>query len=181
MKVEPTALPEVLLITPQFFEDARGFFMETWNAAKFADAGIEAKFVQDNHSSSARGILRGLHYQLKRPQGKLVRVTAGRVFDVAVDLRRGSPRFGQWSGVELSADNRQMLWIPPGFAHGFLALEDATTFLYKCTDFYSPADERCVRWDDPGLAIDWPVAGLVPTLSPKDARGAAWNDAETYP
>lgn len=181
MKVEPTALPEVLLITPQVFEDARGFFMETWNARGFAAAGIAAEFVQDNQSRSSRGALRGLHYQLTRPQGKLVRVAAGRVYDVAVDLRRSSPDFGRWVGIELSADNRQMLWVPPGFGHGFLTLEDRTDFLYKCTDFYAPGDERCLAWNDPELAIDWPLGDMTPTVSAKDAQGAAWSEAETYP
>lgn len=181
MKVEPTALPEVLLITPQVFEDARGFFMETWNARGFAAAGIAAEFVQDNQSRSSRGALRGLHYQLTRPQGKLVRVAAGRVYDVAVDLRRSSPDFGRWVGIELSADNRQMLWVPPGFGHGFLTLEDRTDFLYKCTDFYAPGDERCLAWNDPELAIDWPLGDMTPTVSAKDAQGAAWSAAETYP
>lgn len=181
MKIEPTALAEVLLITPQVFEDARGFFMETWNAGAFAEAGIDAAFVQDNQSRSSPGALRGLHYQLTRPQGKLVRVTAGRVFDVAVDIRRSSPDFGRWVGAELSAENRRMLWVPPGFAHGFLTLEDGTDFLYKCTDFYAPIDERCIAWNDPHLAIDWPLDGMEPIVSAKDATGAAWAAAETYP
>jgi dTDP-4-dehydrorhamnose 3,5-epimerase len=181
MKVEPTALPEVLLITPDVFEDARGFFMETWNAQAFAAAGIAANFVQDNQSRSSRGALRGLHYQLTRPQGKLVRVAAGRVYDIAVDLRRSSPDFGRWVGIELSADNRQMLWVPPGFGHGFLTLEDRTDFLYKCTDFYAPGDERCLAWNDAELSIDWPLDGLRPIVSAKDAQGASLSAAEFYP
>ncbi len=181
MKIEPTALAEVLLITPQVFEDARGFFMETWNAGAFAEAGIDAAFVQDNHSRSSLGALRGLHYQLTLPQGKLVRVTAGRVFDVAVDIRRSSPDFGRWVGAELSAENRRMLWVPPGFAHGFLTLEDDTDFLYKCTNFYAPRDERCIAWNDPDLAIAWPLEGMEPIVSAKDATGAAWATSETYP
>jgi len=181
MKVTPTSLPEVLLIEPKVFEDPRGFFMESWNAQRFAEAGIDATFVQDNHSRSAKGILRGLHYQLSKPQGKLVRVTAGRVYDVAVDVRRSSATFGQWVGVELSADNKRLLWVPPGFAHGFLTLEDGTDFIYKCTEFYVPTDERCIRWDDPELAIDWPLAGAAPLVSAKDAQGVDWAKAETNP
>ncbi len=181
MKVEPTALPEVLLITPDVFDDARGFFLETWNARTFAEAGIDTDFVQDNHSQSSRGALRGLHYQLLRPQGKLVRVAAGRVFDVAVDIRRASPNFGRWVGIELSAENRKTLWVPPGFAHGFLTLEDRTDFLYKCTDFYAPGDERCIAWNDPELAVAWPLDGITPIFSAKDAQGAAWAEAEFYP
>lgn len=179
MKLIPTAIPEVLIVEPSVFGDARGFFMETWNAARFAEAGLTMDFVQDNHSRSVAGALRGMHYQLSKPQGKLVRVTAGRVFDVAVDLRRSAATFGQWVGVELSAENKRMLWIPPGFAHGFLTLEDGTDFLYKCTDFYAPADERCLRWDDPAIGIAWPLAG-PPTLSDKDCAGADLADAEVY-
>src|SRR5690606_21549187 len=169
MKFTPTRLPEVVLIEPRVFEDARGSFMESWEARKFSAAGIEARFVQDNHSVSRRWVLRGLHYQLRRPQGKLVRVTHGEAFDVAVDLRRGSPTFGQWVGEHLSADNRRMLWIPPRFAHGFLALGERVEFLYKCTDFYHPGSERTLRWNDPQLAIAWPLPpGVEPILSDKD-------------
>jgi dTDP-4-dehydrorhamnose 3,5-epimerase len=181
VKFIPTGLPEVLVVEPRVFGDERGFFLESWNEAAFAEAGINARFVQDNHSRSGRGVLRGIHYQLARPQGKLVRVTAGRVFDVAVDLRRSSPRFGRWAGVELSAENRRMLWVPPGFGHGFLTLEDGTDFLYKCTDFYAPQDERCIAWDDDDIAIEWPSEGLEPTLSQKDRHGLSLAEAEHYP
>ena len=181
MKVEPTCIPDVLIIEPQVFGDQRGFFMETWNAQSLGHLGIDVTFVQDNQSRSNRGALRGIHYQLPRPQGKMVRVAAGRVFDVAVDLRRSSETFGKWVGVELSAENKRMLWVPPGFGHGFLALEDGTDFLYKCTDYYSPEDERCVRWDDPEVGIDWPIDGVTPILSVKDLVGARFASAETYP
>ncbi|MBA4306404.1 MAG: dTDP-4-dehydrorhamnose 3,5-epimerase [Sphingopyxis sp.] len=164
-------IPGPLIIEPKAFGDDRGFFLESWNQAVFADAGLDLTFVQDNHSRSSRGVLRGLHYQDPNPQGKLVRVANGRVFDVAVDIRRSSKTFGRWIGVELSAANQRMLWVPPGFAHGFLTLEDQTDFLYKCTDFYQPAAEHCVRWDDPELAIDWPLEGLTPELSAKDQAG----------
>lgn len=181
MKVVATALPEVKLIEPRVFADARGWFCETWNEAAFAAAGIAARFVQDNHSRSAKGVLRGLHYQLRRPQGKLVRVIAGAVFDVAVDLRRGSPDFGRWVAVELSAADHRMLWIPPGFAHGFLALRDDTQIVYKCTDFYVPEDERVLAWNDATLAIDWPVerVGAV-TLSERDRAATPFARAETF-
>lgn len=181
MKVTPTALPQVLLIEPRVFGDDRWFFYESWNAAAFADAGLDLTFVQDNHSRSARGVLRGLHYQLRQPQGKLVRVTAGCAFDVAVDLRRSSPHFGKWIGAELSAANKHMLWVPPGFAHGFVAIEDGTEFQYKCTAFYDPADEHCLRWDDPALDIAWPLGGLEPQLSAKDLAGMKLAEAECYP
>lgn len=164
-------IPGPLIIEPKAFGDDRGFFLESWNQAVFADAGLDLTFVQDNHSRSSRGVLRGLHYQDPNPQGKLVRVANGRVFDVAVDIRRSSKTFGRWIGVELSAANQRMLWVPPGFAHGFLTLEDQTDFLYKCTDFYQPTAEHCVRWDDPELAIDWPLEGLTPELSAKDQAG----------
>ena len=180
MKVTATALPEVKLIEPRVFGDDRGFFYESWNARAFADAVLELDFVQDNHSRSARGVLRGLHYQVNRPQGKLVRVTSGAVFDVAVDLRRSSPRFGRWVGVELSAQNKHMLWIPPGFAHGFLSLQDGTEFLYKCTDLYSPEDDRSLLWSDPAIGIDWPLDGLSPSLSPKDQSAPALAQADSY-
>lgn len=162
------------------FGDERGFFLESWNARTFADAGLDLTFVQDNQSRSARGVLRGLHYQLAKPQGKLVRVVAGRVFDVAVDLRRKSPTFGQSFGLELSAANRRMLWVPPGFAHGFLALEDGTDFIYKCTDFYAPEEERSLLWSDPALAIPWPLDGLSPIVSSKDIAAPGLAQAEVY-
>ena len=182
MKVTPTALPEVLLIEPRVFGDERGFFLESFNSARFAEAtGVTGNFVQDNHSRSARGVLRGLHYQIQQPQGKLVRVTAGAVFDVAVDLRRASPRFGQWVGVELSADNFKQLWVPPGFGHGFLVLSESADFMYKTTDYYAPAHERCVRWDDPAVGIAWPDAGVAPVLSAKDRDGPLLRDAEVFP
>jgi dTDP-4-dehydrorhamnose 3,5-epimerase len=180
VKVTATALPEVKLIEPRVFGDDRGFFYESWNARAFADAGLDLDFVQDNHSRSARGVLRGLHYQVNRPQGKLVRVTSGAVFDVAVDLRRSSPRFGRWVGVELSAENKHMLWIPPGFAHGFLALRDGTEFLYKCTDLYSPEDERSLLWSDPAIGIDWPLDGIVPALVAKDEAARPLAQADSY-
>lgn len=180
MQVMPTAIPDVKVIEPKVFGDERGFFMESWNARAFADAGINAAFVQDNHSRSAKGVLRGLHYQIGAAQAKLVRIVAGSVFDVAVDLRRSSPTFGQWVGEILSADNKRMLWVPQGFAHGFLSLEDGTELLYKCTDFYSPDAEHCLAWDDPTVGIDWPLDGLVPLVSTKDAVGKAFADAETF-
>jgi dTDP-4-dehydrorhamnose 3,5-epimerase len=180
IKVSATALPEVKLIEPKVFGDTRGFFYESWNARDFAAAGIDAGFVQDNHSRSGKGVLRGLHYQLKLPQGKLVRVIEGRVFDVAVDIRRGSPNFGKWAGVELSAENRRMLWVPGGFAHGFLVLSDSCEFVYKATDYYAPEFERAILWNDPALAIDWPVAA-APILSTKDASAPCLQDAELDP
>ncbi|MBA3896755.1 MAG: dTDP-4-dehydrorhamnose 3,5-epimerase [Sphingomonadaceae bacterium] len=178
MRVTPAAIADVMLIEPTVHGDDRGFFMETWNTRDYAQAGINAAFVQDNHSKSARGVLRGLHYQVERPQGKLVRVVAGAVFDVAIDLRRSSPTFGRWVGYELSAANKRQLWLPAGFAHGFVTLANDTEFLYKCTDFYAPEQERCIRWDDPALAIDWPVAS--PSLSMKDAAGTTLADAEGF-
>jgi len=181
VKIAATALPEVLIVEPRVFGDDRGFFYESWNARSFADAGLKADFVQDNHSRSARGVLRGLHYQVSQAQGKLVRVVAGAAFDVAVDLRRSSPRFGQWVGVELSAANKRMLWVPPGFAHGFLALQDGTELLYKCTDFYAPEHERALLWSDPAIGVDWPIEGIEPSLSGKDAAGVPLVEAETYP
>lgn len=175
MKVTPTALPEVLLIEPAVHGDERGFFMESFNQRAFdAAVGAHVEFVQDNHSRSARGVLRGLHYQLPpHAQGKLVRVVRGGVFDVAVDLRRSSPRFGRWSGVELSEQNHRQLWIPPGFAHGFLVLSHSADFLYKTTDYYAPQSEASVRWDDPALGILWPDAGVAPILSGRDAAAPA--------
>jgi dTDP-4-dehydrorhamnose 3,5-epimerase len=181
MKVIPTSIPDVLIFEPQVFEDARGFFLESWNARKFCDAvGPHISFVQDNHSHSRRGVLRGLHYQIKRPQGKLVRVVAGRVFDAAVDLRKSSPTFGRWTGVELSADNHRQLWIPAGFAHGFLVLSDSADFLYKTTDYYAPEHERTVAWNDPAIGIDWPT-DVEPTLSAKDLGGVPLRVAEVFP
>jgi dTDP-4-dehydrorhamnose 3,5-epimerase len=181
MEFEPTRLPEVVLIRPRAFKDDRGWFMETWQERKFAAAGIEARFVQDNHSHSVRHALRGLHYQIRQPQGKLVRVVQGAVYDVAVDLRRNSARFGQWVGAELTADNHHMLWVPPGFAHGYLTLSETVDFLYKCTDFYASTHERAVRWDDPTIGISWPLPpGIAPQLSPKDAVAPLLGDTETY-
>lgn len=182
MQFEATRLPEVVLIKPRVFSDDRGWFMETWQEQKFLSAGIDARFVQANHSHSTRHALRGLHYQIKQPQGKLVRVVQGIAYDVAVDLRRRSPRFGQWVGVELSADNRHVLWVPPGFAHGYLALSDSVDFLYQCTDFYAPTHERTIRWDDPALGVHWPLpSGVMPRLSPKDADAPLLRDAEIDP
>jgi dTDP-4-dehydrorhamnose 3,5-epimerase len=180
VKVERTAIPEVLVLEPKVFGDARGFFLEPYNRRTFREAtGLDLEFVQDNHSRSRRGVLRGLHYQVRQPQGKLVRVLAGRIFDVAADLRRSAATFGKWVGMELDAGSMRMLWVPPGFAHGFLVLSDAADILYKTTDYYAPQHERTLRWDDPQLAIGWPLAG-EPILSDKDRRGAALADAETY-
>lgn len=180
MKLIPTDVPGPLIIEPAVFGDARGFFLESWNAEEFAQAGLGLPFVQDNHSRSARGVLRGLHFQNPNPQGKLVRVTAGRVWDVAVDVRRSSPHFGKWTGVELSAANKRMFWVPPGFAHGFVSLEDGTDFLYKCTALYSPSDEASIRWDDPAIGIAWPLEGIEPHLSAKDKAAKPLADSETY-
>ncbi len=180
MNIIETKLPGVLIIEPRVFGDARGFFMETWNAAGFAGAGLDLAFVQDNHSRSQKGVLRGLHFQNPGPQGKLVRVTNGAVFDVAVDLRASSPTFGQWVGVELSAANKRMFWVPEGFAHGFLTLEDDTDFLYKCTAPYAPQSEFTLAWDDPAVGIEWPVVGLDPIISEKDARGLALADVPVF-
>jgi dTDP-4-dehydrorhamnose 3,5-epimerase len=175
-----TALPGVLIIEPKVFGDSRGFFMETWNAPTFAEAGLDLAFVQDNHSRSQKGVLRGLHFQNPGPQGKLVRVTNGAVFDVAIDLRAASPTFGQWVGVELSAANKRMFWVPEGFAHGFLTLEDDTDFLYKCTAPYAPANEFTLAWDDPAVGIEWPVTGQDPIISDKDTRGLALADVPVF-
>lgn len=180
MNIIETALPGVLIIEPRVFGDSRGFFMETWNAGAFAAAELDLTFVQDNHSRSQKGVLRGLHFQNPGPQGKLVRVTNGAVFDVAVDLRASSPTFGQWVGVELSAENKRMFWVPEGFAHGFLTLEDDTDFLYKCTAPYAPANEFTLAWNDPAVGIEWPVAGLDPIISEKDARGLALADVPVF-
>lgn len=180
MQIIATSIPDVLLIEPQVFGDERGFFYESYNHKLLKDvAGISDSFVQDNHSRSAKGVLRGLHYQLKQPQGKLVRVVLGEVFDVAVDIRRNSATFGKWVGVHLSGDNKKMLWVPKGFAHGFVVLSDFAEFLYKTTDFYHPASERCIRWDDPQLNISWPIQ-MPPSLSRKDLQGVSFKDAEVF-
>jgi len=180
MKVTPTALPEVLLLQPRVFGDERGFFMESWNAQTFREAtGLDVTFVQDNHSYSTRNVLRGIHYQVVRPQGKLVRVVNGAVFDVAVDLRRSSPTFGRWVGAELSAQNRLQMWIPAGFGHGFMVLSDSADFLYKSTDYWIGQYDRTLRWDDPAIGIDWPLQG-EPVLAAKDARAPLLEAAETF-
>lgn len=182
MKATPTAIPEVLILEPKVFGDARGFFFESFNQKAFNEAtGLDLDFVQDNHSRSAKGVLRGLHYQLPpHAQGKLVRVVRGAVFDVAVDIRKGSPTFGQWVGVELSEDNHRQLWIPPGFAHGFLTLSDSADFLYKTTDYYAPSHERCIAWNDPGIGITWPGVGMAPQLSAKDQTGLSLSEIEVF-
>lgn len=181
MKFTTAKIPDVIIIEPQVFGDSRGFFMETWHSRKFSEAGIHAEFVQDNHSKSGQGVLRGLHYQIRQPQGKLIRVVSGEVFDVAVDLRRSSPHFGCWVGEYLSAENQRMLWIPPGFAHGFYVISESAEFVYKCTDYYSCEHERCLKWNDPEVAIDWPlVDGRPPLLSVKDMAGMMLNNADTY-
>ncbi|HMO68491.1 MAG TPA: dTDP-4-dehydrorhamnose 3,5-epimerase [Novosphingobium sp.] len=180
MNIIECRIPGPLIIEPRVFGDDRGFFMETWNATAFAEAGLDLTFVQDNHSRSAKGVLRGLHFQNPGPQGKLVRVTAGRVWDVAVDLRRSSPHFGQWVGVELSAANRRMFWVPEGFAHGFVTLEDGTDFLYKCTAPYAPQHEHSLAWDDPAVGIDWPIEGIDVQLSAKDRAGLALADVPAF-
>ncbi|AKX54003.1 dTDP-4-dehydrorhamnose 3,5-epimerase [Thiopseudomonas alkaliphila] len=181
MKIIETKIPAVKLIEPKVFGDERGFFMETWNAKSFQDAGISATFLQDNHSRSVKNTLRGLHYQIKQPQGKLVRVTRGEVFDVAVDLRSNSPTFGQWVGEYLSEDNNRMLWVPPGFAHGFLVISDTADFQYKCTDTYAPQYERSIHWADKDLDICWPlVKGVPPLTSHKDEQGISFASADYY-
>ena len=178
--VTPTALPEVLILEPKVFGDERGFFFESFNAKNFEQAtGLKRDFVQDNHSKSTQGVLRGLHYQLQQPQGKLVRVTQGEVFDVAVDIRKSSPRFGQWVGVSLSAENKKQLWIPEGFAHGFLVVSETAEFLYKTTDHYAPPHERCITWNDPQLGIQWPLKA-APSLSGKDQAGLSLSNAEVF-
>jgi len=180
MTITALAIPEVKLIEPQVFGDARGFFYESFNHARFeAAVGRSLSFAQDNHSRSAHNVLRGLHYQVQQPQGKLVRVVHGAVFDVAVDIRRSSPTFGQWVGEVLSAENRRQLWVPEGFAHGFLVLSEAAEFLYKTTDYYAPAFERCIAWNDPALAIQWPLT-TPPSLSAKDAQGVTLAEAEVF-
>lgn len=178
--VTPTAIPEVLVLEPKVFGDARGFFYESFNARDFAQVtGLDVNFVQDNHSMSAKGVLRGLHYQIRHPQGKLVRVVQGEVFDVAVDLRKSAPTFGQWVGVHLSADNHRQLWVPPGFAHGFVVLSDGAEFLYKTTDYWYPAHERSLLWNDPDVGIQWPLDG-EPLLAAKDAAGQLMAAAECF-
>jgi dTDP-4-dehydrorhamnose 3,5-epimerase len=180
MNVIRTAIPDVVAIEPKVFGDARGFFLESWNARAFAIAGIRANFVQDNHARSTKNVLRGLHYQIHQPQGKLVRTVVGEVFDVAVDLRRSSPTFGRWVGERLSSENKRMVWVPPGFAHGYLVLSDVAEVLYKATDYYAPEHERSIVWNDPDLGIAWPLAG-PPVLSAKDVAGVRLRDAEAYP
>lgn len=178
--VTATAIPEVLILEPKVFGDARGFFMESFNAKAFGEAsGLDVNFVQDNHSRSAHGVLRGLHYQLEQPQGKLVRVTQGAVFDVAVDIRRSSPTFGRWVGVELSSDNHRQLWVPAGFAHGFVVISDSADFLYKTTDYYAPHAERSIAWNDPEIGIAWPT-GIEPKLSAKDQVASTLAKAEVF-
>jgi dTDP-4-dehydrorhamnose 3,5-epimerase len=182
MNVIESAIPDVKILRPRVFGDTRGFFVETWNRRTFAEVGLDVDFVQDNQSRSSKGALRGLHYQIRQPQGKLVRVARGEVFDVAVDLRRSSPTFGHWVGATLSGRNHDMLWVPPGFAHGFIVLSETADFQYKCTDFYAPAHERAIRWDDPDLRIDWPLPdGVEPVLSGKDRSASSFRDADTFP
>jgi dTDP-4-dehydrorhamnose 3,5-epimerase len=182
MQITPTAIPEVVLIEPKVFRDDRGFFLETFQTNKYRDAGITLPIVQDNHSGSRQGVLRGLHYQIHKPQGKLVSVVAGEVFDVAVDLRRSSPTFGRWVGVTLSAENHHQIWVPPGFAHGYYAVSDWAEVLYKVTDFYDPASERTLIWNDPDIAVRWPLRdGRQPVLSPKDVQGLPLSKAESFP
>jgi len=182
MKVLPTAIPDLLVLEPKVFGDARGFFMESFNARVFAElTGQQHEFVQDNHSRSQRGVLRGLHYQVQHAQGKLVRVASGRVFDVAVDMRRSSPSFGQWAGVELSGENHRQFWVPAGFAHGFVVLSESADFLYKTTDYYSPEHERCLLWNDPSVGVVWPIEDLPILLSAKDQAGLSFHVCETYP
>lgn len=181
MNVIETSLPGVLILEPRVFGDERGFFYESYNQKTLASvADINLPFVQDNHSRSARNVLRGLHYQIRQPQGKLVRVTAGEVYDVAVDIRKSSPHFGKWVGIRMSAENKRMVWVPPGFAHGFQVMSDYAEFLYKTTDYYAPEFERCIAWNDPALGIDWPLDG-EPQLSAKDRMGALLNVAEVFP
>ena len=181
MRVTPTAIPDVLVIEPKVFGDERGFFFESFNQHAFQEAsGLDLSFVQDNHSKSVRNVLRGLHYQIRQPQGKLVRVVQGEVFDVAVDIRKGSPTFGKWVGEMLSASNKKQMWVPPGFAHGFYVSSETAEFLYKTTDYYAPEHERCIAWDDPVLAIAWPLGGETPSLSAKDAKGTAFPEVELF-
>lgn len=181
MKLVETAIPGPVIVEPRVFGDERGFFMETWNEQALKGTELDQNWVQDNHSRSQKGVLRGLHFQNPGPQGKLVRVTRGAVFDVAVDLRRSSEHFGKWVGVELSTDNKRMFWVPKGFAHGFLTLEDDTDFLYKCTAPYAPQSEHTLAWDDPAVGIEWPVADLAPIISAKDADGVSLADVPAFP
>lgn len=181
MKYTRLAIPDIILMEPSVFGDHRGFFMETFRQDEFQTNAAQADFVQENHSKSSQGILRGLHYQIKQPQGKLVRVIQGEVFDVAVDIRKSSPFFGKWIGMTLSAENKKILWVPPGFAHGFYVLSPQAEFTYRCTDYYAPEHERCIRWNDPSLNIDWPVIQeLSPILSQKDENGLLFKDAEVF-
>lgn len=180
MKITSTGIPDVLVIEPKVFGDTRGFFFESFNQKDFNEAtGLNQTFVQDNHSRSAKGVLRGLHYQLQQPQGKLVRVVHGAVFDVAVDIRKSSPTFGRWAGIELTEDNHKQLWVPAGFAHGFVVLSESADFLYKTTNYYAPAEERCIAWNDGAIGIQWP-SGLVPQLSAKDQAGLSLTEAEVF-
>ena len=180
MKVTPTAIPDLLIIEPKVFGDARGFFYESFNQQAFDEAtGLDVNFVQDNHSRSGKGVLRGLHYQVRQPQGKLVRVVRGAVFDVAVDIRKGSPTFGKWEGIELTAENNKQFWVPAGFAHGFVVLSDSADFLYKTTDYYAPEFERCLSWNDDELAITWP-SEITPILSAKDQAGTCLRNSEVF-
>lgn len=182
MKVTPTELPEVMLLEPKVFGDDRGYFVETWNERRFAELGLEWRFVQENESRSGAGVLRGLHYQVKQPQGKLVRVVSGEIYDVAVDLRRSSPRFGKWTAARLSGDNHHALWVPPGFAHGFYVPRGFATVVYLCTDFYAPEHERTLLWSDPAIGVEWPLdAAQSPTVSAKDQVGKRLADAEVFP
>jgi len=182
MKVITQAIPDVMIFEPRVFGDARGFFFESFNKKVFQEAtGIQREFVQDNHSRSAKGVLRGLHYQIQQAQGKLVRVSEGAVFDVAVDLRQSSPTFGQWVGAVLSAENKRQMWVPEGFAHGFLVLSDHAEFLYKTTDYYAPQHERCLRWDDPTIAVEWPLQNVTPVMSEKDLKGESLSNSEVFP
>jgi len=181
MQVIPTTIPDLLILEPKLHGDHRGYFMETWRQSNFAKHGLPTNFVQDNQSKSQQGTLRGLHYQLAQPQGKLVRVISGEVFDVAVDLRKSSATFGQWDGVKLSSDNRRQLWVPPGFAHGFYVLSDSAEVVYKCTEYYAPEDERGLLWNDPELDIEWPLLAPEPILSDKDRAARLLEDAELYP
>lgn len=181
MKYTPLGIPDIVLIEPQVFGDDRGFFMETWREDEFRTSVADFSFVQDNHSKSSQGILRGLHYQIKQPQGKLVRVLSGKVFDVAVDIRKNSPTFGKWTGATLSSANKAMLWVPPGFAHGFYVISKEAEFVYKCTDYYAPEHEQSIKWNDPVLAIDWPlIPGTQPLLSSKDEASVSFKSAEVY-
>ncbi|WP_010336379.1 dTDP-4-dehydrorhamnose 3,5-epimerase [Sphingobium yanoikuyae] len=180
MELIPTEIEGLLIVEPRVFGDERGFFLESWNRRTFSQLGLDLDFVQDNHSRSARGVLRGLHYQQPNPQGKLVRVVAGRAWDVAVDLRAGSSTYGRWVGVELSAENKRMFWVPPGFAHGFVSLEDGTDFLYKCTASYDPANEHSLMWNDSTVSIEWPLEGIEPRLSAKDKVGKPLHEVEAF-